>query len=224
MEVKVVLGSLVALECDALPSNPPPQMQWNYGIGMVPNDSVSKVFFLNGGKFLYITELNEVRLRHRYFCFVTNVTRDRIYSNTFYLLKDNLLPGIIEEYKQIGNLNGIPGEWLSFVYAAGYKKISSMGVNGVTIQCQDQRIDFVHTDVGIVYFKVPKYVGNSTELTITCLRLTADGSKTPTTANLTILGKYITPRLSIYSMLSTIWCHLYQIKQGSPFLYQVPLS
>ena len=80
-------GSIVALECDVLlPSNLPTQIQWNDDFGLVQN-TTRRVHFFDGGRFLYIIKLNEMRLQRQYYCSLNNVTTgDTINSSTKYVL------------------------------------------------------------------------------------------------------------------------------------------
>lgn len=193
--MKVVEDSFVALECDAPPANPPAKIQWKDNNGFVQNISdMSKIFFLNGGRFLYITGLNGMRIQRQYYCCVTNVlTGVTINSSISYFLTTlDVTPGMVLDYKPIGELMGRPGEVLNFVYAAGYMKITAEDkLNGVSLRCPNtNQVMYVFTDNGTVLFEVPQPAGDTNLLTITCTQYTADGHKASIHGTLTILGKY----------------------------------
>ena len=190
MKVKVVSDSIVALECDVLPSNPPPQIQWNDDFGLVENTTTNKVYFTDGGRFLIIVELNEMRLQSQYYCSLRNIiTGDTINSSTKFVLTSGLMNGIIVEYTKVRNLVGIPGMTLSFGYAAGYNTSNPNGNNGVVLDCTAPRIIF-HQMIYLISFRVPQLVGNNTEITVHCVRNTGDGALERISFTLTIASKY----------------------------------
>ena len=88
----VVPESIVALECHVqVSSNPPPQIQWNDGLGLVQNATRSPMHFFDGGRFLLIIGLNENQLQKQYYCSLSNViTGDTINSSTKYVLTTDL--------------------------------------------------------------------------------------------------------------------------------------
>ena len=63
--VAVALNSAVALECDVLDANPPPQIKWFDDQGEIQAiQDGNSVRFLDSGRYLYIKRLQAVHL-HR---------------------------------------------------------------------------------------------------------------------------------------------------------------
>ena len=129
--VSVALNSDVALECDVLDCNPPPQIRWLQDGHPIDEVTVNnEVRFLDGGRFLYMRLLTPADLMPTYRCEVTNVFLDRsVVAPTVYRLVDNLTQGVLMDYKQIGNLIAFVGNMsFEFVYVGGIYGIG--GRNG----------------------------------------------------------------------------------------------
>ena len=89
------------------------------------------------------------------------------------------------------DLVGLPGQVLAIEYAAGYKKRNHYGTHGVFLISTPSSDRFILTNRGFLVFSpVPQPVGNNTELTIICIRNTADGALTRISFTLTIVGKH----------------------------------
>ena len=117
--VPVALASEVALECDVLPSNPSPQITWHRDGNVVVRDTRRQL--LDGGRYLYVSGLEEADLMSTYHCEVTNALADRtIRAPTTYRLLDNLTRGELFEYKQIGDLRAFTvNASIEFAFVSG---------------------------------------------------------------------------------------------------------
>ena len=74
VSIPIALNSDVALECDVLGANPPPQIKWYKDQRMITEDRVSNtVRFLDKGRYLYIRRLQPADRERQYYCAVTNV-------------------------------------------------------------------------------------------------------------------------------------------------------
>ena len=130
--VSVAIDSEVALECDVLPANPPPQIRWRRDgstiveIGRGYNNTV---LFLDGGRYLYMSRLTSADLASTYRCEVTNAFLDRtVMAPTTYRLIDNLTRGDLVDYKQIGDLTAFVGNTsFEIAYVGGI--FGFMGLN-----------------------------------------------------------------------------------------------
>ena len=63
ISVPIALNSAVALECDVLDANPPPQIKWYSNQGAIQEVTVdNSVRFLDGGHYLYLRRLQPSHL------------------------------------------------------------------------------------------------------------------------------------------------------------------
>ena len=107
--IPVALNSDVALECDVLDTNPPPQIKWYSDLGPIQEVvQGNSVRFLDGGRYLYLRKLLAAQLQRQYYCAVTNVNLSQeVPAPTRYVLIDNITRGELIDYKQIGNLRAL---------------------------------------------------------------------------------------------------------------------
>ena len=131
VSVSVAMDSDVALECDVLPSSPPPQIRWLRDGNPIAEVTVNnEVRFLDGGRYLYLRSLTVANLASTYRCEVTNVFLDRtVMAPTMYRLIDNLTRGDLMDYKQIGDLTAFVGN-MSFEFAYVGGLYSNGAING----------------------------------------------------------------------------------------------
>jgi hypothetical protein len=126
--VSVALGSDVALECDVLDANPPPQIKWYDNMGEIQEiRGGNEVRFLDNRHFLYLRRLRVTHLEQQYYCAVTNVNLSQeITAPTRYVLTDTLTQGELEEYKPIGDLRAFVGNTsFEFAYVGGVFGVNS---------------------------------------------------------------------------------------------------
>ena len=142
VSVPVALHSDVALECDVLDANPPPQIKWYNDQGPIQEVILhNSVRFLDGGRYLYLTRLQTSHLERQYYCAVINANLSQeISAPTRYVLTETLTKGVLMEYKQIGNLTAFVGNTsLEFAYVGGvFGKVINgthitLMVNGVEV-------------------------------------------------------------------------------------------
>ena len=120
--IPVALNSDVALECDVLNANPPPQIKWYDDHGEIREIQLSnRVRFLDDGHYLYLRRLQPTHLERQYYCAVTNVNLSQeVSAPTRYVLTDNLTQGVLMDYKQIGNLRAFVGNTsIEFAFIGG---------------------------------------------------------------------------------------------------------
>ena len=128
VEIPVALGSDVALECDVLDANPPPQIKWwNDQEEIQEMRESNSVRFLDGGRYLYVRNLQAVHLDRHYHCIITNANLSmEISAPTRYVLVDNLSQGVLIDYKQIGDLRAFVGNMsFEFAYVGGVVGINT---------------------------------------------------------------------------------------------------
>ena len=116
----MALKSDVALECDVLDANPPPQIKWYDDQGEIQRQG-NKVRFLDNKRYLYLRRLQATHLERQYYCVVTNANLSReVSAPTRYILTDTLTQGQLRDYKQIGDLRGFVGNTsFEFAYVGG---------------------------------------------------------------------------------------------------------
>ena len=118
----MAIDSSVALECDVLAANPPPQIEWRRGNDEVVNEVMANnaVRFLDDGRYLFISNVQNENLATTYTCRVTNAFLDRTeIAPTSYRLVANLTEALVD-YKQIGNLMAFVGDVnFEFAYVGG---------------------------------------------------------------------------------------------------------
>lgn len=136
--VDVALNSDVALECDVLDTSPPPMIKWfNIQEGLLTSEVLQNnisIFFLEGGRYLYLRNLRQAQLQQQYYCVITNALLDReVSSPTRYTLNESLTQGELVTYKDIGNLVAFVGNTsYEFSYVGGvYGRGDTMNLLGI---------------------------------------------------------------------------------------------
>ena len=121
--IPAALDSSVALECAVLDTKPPPSIKWYQDdweeIQEITQDN--SVRFLDDRRYLYFKSLQASHFEMQYYCTVTNANLSQeISAPTRYILIDNLTPGHLVDYKQIGDLRAFVGnESFEFAYVGG---------------------------------------------------------------------------------------------------------
>ena len=189
--IEVVTGSEVALRCDVPDANPPPIIRWadENGDTIVDSGASFATQEMGGGRYLYLTELDTGRLNTKYHCEVNNVRiTETERSQITYTLSNTLNISMFVLYKPIGDLVGIVGEQVSFLYIAGYRTNNPNGNDGVTLECSRSGLMF-STSTTRVSFIVPQPMDDQMELDFSCIVNSGDGVVTRITGKLTIVGK-----------------------------------
>lgn len=86
---KTIVGGPVSLLCDFLAVNPPLTVRW-YANNALLNKVAGEVFFLDGGRYLYIKELTVEQRQMRYHCDVSSKFLRVKRSPTTYILTGNI--------------------------------------------------------------------------------------------------------------------------------------
>ena len=118
--ISVSINSDVALECDVLPGNPPPFIEWlRDGVLLEEVMMGNEVRFLDGRRYLFLRGLDSTDVASTYSCRVNNTNLSRIVNApTTYRLVANLTEPLID-YKPIGNLTAFIGDDVEFAYVGG---------------------------------------------------------------------------------------------------------
>ena len=129
VSVSAFVNRLVALECDFLPSIPPPTIRWfsNTRSRIDPVEAQNAILYLEGGRYLFIRELTAAQLMGEYHCeTMVSCQTDPVVAPTTYILNATLPPlNTPIEYKQIGEITAAIGARISFVYAASFRASST---------------------------------------------------------------------------------------------------
>ena len=146
MFVSVALNSQVALECDVVSASPPPNYRWRINgkiVGEIRQQNYRR--FFDGGRWLFLGKLQPANLEVTYRCEVTNAYLHRVeVAPTTYRLVDNMTPGQIVEYKEIGDLTAFIGnESIEFGHISGGFDTQPPYINstGVFLSMNDNAVD-----------------------------------------------------------------------------------
>ena len=137
--IPVALNSDVALECNVLDANPPPQIKWFNDQGEIQEVMQNNIVrFLDNRRYLYLRDLKSIHLEQRYYCAVTNANLSQeVSAPTRYILTGNLTQGVLMDYKQIGNLTAFVGNTsFEFAYIGGVfndQTINTLFVNSTEV-------------------------------------------------------------------------------------------
>ena len=188
-------GQAVALECDFLPSVPPPTIRWfnDTRSRIDPVEAQNAILYLEGGRYLFIRELTAAQLMGEYHCeaMVSGQT-DPVVAPTTYILNATLPPpNTLIEYKQIGDITAAIGARISLVYAASFHEASSMFAS-LSLDCRlpakpSVTVGILNRLVGTID-GVPAPTGNDTMFTIDCD--VNGGSETLRSGTLFVIRKY----------------------------------
>ena len=123
LNVETVIGGPVALECDFVSSNPPPEVVWCDDKGSVVAEVPlnNEIRYLEGGRYLLLRRLTSAQRVRRYHCKVTNfvdVNGVHVRAPTTYSLARDPAINKFTEYLSLGMQVGRVGEVLTFSYVA----------------------------------------------------------------------------------------------------------
>ncbi len=181
--VKTVVGGALALECDFTASNPAPEVRWFANSTMLEEDTLhnNALLFLDGGRYLYMRELNAQNRTMLYHCEVVNFHNEsgmHLRSPTTYTLSTDLIDIGLTEYKGLGRKTGRVGEAVQFVYVAAIRDTAGESVVfGIT--CASHLL--VKITIGsqyIVTATLTSKAENETEVSFTCELLGFDITET----------------------------------------------
>ena len=111
----------VAIECPVRDANPPPQIRWRDGSGVLTEDTANnQLRFLDNGRYLLIRQLTTAQVNTDYHCEVTNAHFDEVISDsTTFDLVPNLGTTNFTIYKRLINRTILVGGTVEMSYIAG---------------------------------------------------------------------------------------------------------
>ena len=123
VQVNVATGSQadVAIECRVRDANPPPQIRWRDGNGVLTEDTTNnRLRFLDNGRYLLIRQLTTTQINTNYQCEVTNARlHETVRSPTTYDLVDNVGTNNFMIYKRLINRTILVRDTVELSYIAG---------------------------------------------------------------------------------------------------------
>ena len=129
VQVNVATGGQadVAIECRVRDANPPPQIRWRDGNGVLTEDTTNnRLRFLDNGRYLLIRQLTTAQINTNYQCEVTNARfHETVRSPTTYDLVDNVGTNDFMTYKSLISRTILVGSTVEISYIAG----AGSGVN-----------------------------------------------------------------------------------------------
>ena len=111
----------VALKCHVQDANPPPQIRWHDGNGVLTEVmNNNRLRFLDNGRYLLIRQLTDAQVNTNYQCEVINARlHETIRSPTTYDLVPNLGSNEYMIYKELINKTILVGNTVEISYIAG---------------------------------------------------------------------------------------------------------
>ena len=203
VQVNVATGSQadVALECRVRDANPPPQIRWRDGNGILTEIPMgNRLRFLENGRYLLIGQLRRERVDTNYHCEVTNARLyETVTSPTMYDLVPNLGDNEYMIYKKLINKTILVGDTVEFSYITGAGRDI---VPFVIHQCKRSRstltedIPLADAVNGVIVETIPDMlngemilsVADSVTFEVTCTLLSGR-NPTLSRATLTVHGK-----------------------------------
>ena len=123
VQVNVTTGTQadVAIECRVRGANPPPQIRWRDGSGVLTEDTTNnRLRFLDNGRYLLIRQLTTAHVNTNYQCEVTNARlHETVRSPTTYALVNNVGINNFMIYKRLINRTILVGDTVEMSYIAG---------------------------------------------------------------------------------------------------------
>ena len=190
----------VALECCVQDANPPPQIRWHDGNGVLTEVMTNnRLRFLDNGRYLLIRDLTTAQVNTNYHCEVINARlHETVRSPTTYELVPNLDNNEYIIYKELINKTTLVGNTVEFSYIAGAgREIMPFGLDdcersGSTLTGDISLVDFggviVETIPDIVNMEMIPQVADSVTFEVSCT-LFSGTTPNPSQATLTVHGK-----------------------------------
>ena len=191
------VNDTVALECHVGDANPPPQIRWCDGNGVLTEDTTNnRLRFLDNGRYLLIRQLTTAQINTNYQCEVTNARlHETVHSLTMYDLVPNLGDNEYTIYKKLINKTIQKGDTVEFSYIAGAGHRISIDCkrSGSTLTVNITLPDNIggvieETIPDMVYREVIPPVADSVTFEVTCT-LYSGRNSTQSQATLTVHGK-----------------------------------
>ena len=187
----------VALECSVQDANPPPQIRWRDGNGVLTEIMTNnRLRFLDNGRYLLIRQLTDSQVNTNYQCEVINAClHETVRSPTTYDLIPNLGNNEYMIYKRLINKTILVGNTVEFSYIAGAGSeivpfvVDDCKLSGSTLTRDISLVD----DVGgvildMVTREMIPQVADSVTFEVSCT-LFSGINRNPSQATLTVHGK-----------------------------------
>ena len=192
----------VALECHVGDANPPPQIRWRDGNGILAEITTgNQLRFLDSGRYLLIRQLTDTRVNTNYQCEVTNARLyETVTSPTMYDLVPNLGDNEYMIYKKLINKTILVGDTVEFSYIAGAghrispftlddcKRSGSTLTENITLT-DDIGGVIEETIPDMAYSEMIPAVADSVTFEVTCTLSSGRRNSTQSQATLTVHGK-----------------------------------
>ena len=203
VQVNVATGSQadVALECRVRDANPPPQIRWHDGNGILTEIPMgNRLRFLENGRYLLIGQLRREQVDTNYHCEVTNARLyETVTSPTMYDLVPNLGDNEYMIYKKLINKTILVRDTVEFSYITGAGQgIVPFVIHQCKRSCSTLTGDIALADAvnGVIVENIPDMlngemippVADSVTFEVTCTLLSGENS-TLSQATLTVHGK-----------------------------------
>ena len=186
----------VALECHVGDANPPPQIRWHNGSGILTeNTTNNRLRFLDNGRYLLIRELTLAQVNTTYHCEVINARlHETVRSPTTYDLVPNLGSNDSMIYKELINKTILVENTVEFSYIAG----AGVGIvpfglddcerSGSTLTGNISLLDDGGVILDMVTMEMIPQVADSVTFEVRCT-LYSGTKPNPSQATLTVHGK-----------------------------------
>ena len=195
----------VALECHVGDANPPPQIRWHDGNGILTEITTgNRLRFLDNGRYLLIGQLTTAQVDTDYHCEVTNARLyETVTSPTTYDLVPNLGDNEYMIYKKLINKTVLVGDTVKrveFSYIAGAGRgivpfvIDQCKRSGSTLTGNISLVDDVNgvieeTIPDMAYSEMIPPVADSVTFEVTCTLFSGRQNSIQSQATLTVHGK-----------------------------------
>ena len=194
----------VAIECQALDANPPPQIVWVDGSGMplTEDRTNNQLRFLDNGRYLLITQLTTAQVNTNYQCEVTNARlHETVRNNFMYDLVPTLGSNETMIYKGLESRTILIGTTVEYSFIAGagpdvmpFGLLSLCQRSGSTLSTPLE----LSLGGGVVAERIPDTnrnevipaVANSVTFQVSCTLVAGGGPVIPSRATLTVQGRY----------------------------------
>ena len=189
----------VALECCVGDADPPPQIRWRDGNGVLTEITTgNRLRFLNNGRYLLIKQLTTAQVNTNYQCEVTNARLyETVTSPTMYSLVPNLGDNEYMIYKELINKTILVGNTVEFSYIAGAGHgivpfvLDNCKLSGSTLMGDISLVDIggVVTIPAMIISEITPPVADNVAFEVNCT-LFSGTNHIPSQATLTVHGKY----------------------------------
>ncbi len=205
MDVLVIEGQAVSLECEFLLSNPPPTIEWRDNNGVIvedtpANQNLNQIFFTNQGQYLVITILDSSQISQTYYCTATGLLLNNtmMVSPTRYTLNNSLPINELKVYREIGTVIGNEGEEDLDLYLiiASHDGTTNPGATlsrCIVVGRDDITVSLFNIVIARITSMIPEPAGGNRNLEVSCNVIGAGVATTVPTGTVLISGKIVAP-------------------------------